>query len=94
MPEWASSPRYPTLQAGSFNHCTRAPALDSETQLQTRKNDLQIKISSEICYFVRNFSLTSSCVSPGAHYIENPKIEMILIFVSFPLEKLNCFYLF
>ena len=25
--EWGSSPRFPTLQAGSFNHCTRAPSL-------------------------------------------------------------------
>ena len=26
-PEWGSNPRFPILQAGSFNHCTRAPAL-------------------------------------------------------------------
>ena len=25
-PEWGSNPRFPTFQAGSFNHCTRAPA--------------------------------------------------------------------
>ena len=24
--EWGSNPRSPTFQAGSFNHCTRAPA--------------------------------------------------------------------
>ena len=27
MPERGSSPRSPTVQAGSFNHCTKAPAL-------------------------------------------------------------------
>ena len=27
MPERGSNPRSPTFQAGSFNHCTRAPAL-------------------------------------------------------------------
>ena len=26
MPKWGSNPRSPTFQAGSFNHCTRAPA--------------------------------------------------------------------
>ena len=26
-PEWGSNPGSPTFQAGSFNHCTRAPAL-------------------------------------------------------------------
>ena len=25
-PEWGSNPRSPIFQAGSFNHCTRAPA--------------------------------------------------------------------
>ena len=26
-PDWGSNPRSPNFQAGSFNHCTRAPAL-------------------------------------------------------------------
>ena len=29
MPERVTNPRFPTFQAGSFNNCTRAPALEN-----------------------------------------------------------------
>ena len=37
-PEWGSNPRSQTVQADSFNHCTRASALIMLIHLQERKN--------------------------------------------------------
>ena len=37
-PEWGSSPRSPTFQAGSFNHCTRAPPYKEKLSCSCRKN--------------------------------------------------------
>ena len=47
------NPRSPIIQAGSFNHCTRAPALKNMYNYAAlqKANDRQWNNSTYICFF-------------------------------------------
>ena len=67
-PDWGSNPQSPTFQAGSFNHCTRAPGRYDDAAGVIENDDVQ-----ELCicplYQVQRSRLaeclaTSPCIGP------------------------------
>ena len=50
MPEQGSNPLFPTFQAGSFTHCTRAPV--PVPRKKCRKNLRSYKIAVRLCFYL------------------------------------------
>ena len=51
-PEWGSNPRSPTFQAGSFNRCTRAPALFAFPLHRITSNNILITFCVSMIYIL------------------------------------------
>ena len=86
-PEWGLNPRSPTFQAGSFNHCTRAPTKHAYNYIQTQAGH---PFARDLCGYPCAWSVCV-CAKSSTHEKCASVTYPCVIRVSVQSSKERCF---